>query len=90
MDSTDLKQIQNLSNDIAKLSEFVDALKDYKETPIQGLYIKFKDQRQIELQGNFSIEASNKLINLIIDSRTSLIDKLEKVLKQKAELIATD
>jgi hypothetical protein len=86
MDSMDIKRISVLTNDIEKLQEFIDALNNQKEHRIKALYIVNENNYQIELKGNFSVDASQKLLELIISSRKSLIEKLQKVLFDCIEL----
>lgn len=76
----DLKQIDALSSDIRKLKNFVDLLTAHKNEKIKALYIVTEDGFQIELKGNFSKTATEKLLNLIIESRRALAIELQQVL----------
>ena len=87
----DLNRIKALSNDISELRDFIEKLKAHKDDKITGLYIKCESGYQIELKGRFTNEAGNKLLDIIIDSRTRLSNSLAKhlmdlsnELKQKA------
>ena len=84
---TDITRINRITNDIQKLQEFIDALNQQKEHKIKALYIVNENNYQIELRGNFSKEASRKLLDLITESRIHLIQELEHVLNQCFELI---
>lgn len=84
---TDITRINQITNDIQKLSEFIDALNSQKDHKIKALYIVNENNYQIELRGNFSNAASRKLFDLITESRVHLIKELEFVLNQCFELV---
>lgn len=90
LQKTDLSRITKITNDITKLDEFCDSLKSQRNKKIKALYIITEDNYQIELKGNFSETASQKLLDLIIESRSHLIDGLHKVLKDCFELVQLD
>jgi len=70
--TTDLiNNINKLTSDIAKLNEFICSLDEHKDDQLKALYI-VTDKIQIELKGRFSSEATNKLFNLILESRHAL------------------
>lgn len=75
-----LKKIDALSSDIRKLKNFVDLLTAHKGEKMKALYIVTDDGFQIELKGNFSNKATEKLLNLIIESRRALAIELQQVL----------
>jgi len=76
----ELKKIDALSSDIRKLKNFVDLLATHKDEKIKALYIVTDAGFQIELKGNFSNKATEKLLNLIIESRRALAIELQQVL----------
>ena len=82
-----ITRINRITNDIQKLQEFIDALNQQKEHKIKALYIVNENNYQIELRGNFSNAASRKLLDLVTESRTDLVKKLEIVLNQCFELV---
>lgn len=86
LEQTDILRIQNLTNDISKLQEFIDALATFKGKKITSLYIVFEKSTQIEFKGNFSEQSTEKLLNLILESRENLKSKLNKALEQCMEL----
>jgi len=90
LQSTDIKRITAITNDIQKLQEFIDLLNSEKHLRIKKIYIVNESDHQIELIGNFSNEASKKILDLIIESRSSLIEKLNNVLKQCFSLVQLD
>jgi hypothetical protein len=90
LQQTDITRITALTNDIQKLQEFIDLLNAEKNLRIKKLYIVNEAGHQIELVGNFSLEASQKLLSLIIESRSNLMEKLNNVIKQCFELIELD
>jgi hypothetical protein len=90
LQSTDIKSITAITNDIQKLQEFIDLLNSEKHLRIKKIYIVNESDHQIELIGNFSNEASKKILDLIIESRSSLIEKLNNVLKQCFSLVQLD
>lgn len=87
IEKTDITRINRITNDIQKLQEFIDAMEQQKEHKIKALYIVNENNYQIELRGNFSNAASRKLLDLITESRTDLVKKLELVLNQCFELV---
>ena len=76
--TNDLNRIKALSNDIAELRDFIEKLKAHKDDKITALYIKCESGYQIELKGRFTNEAGNKLLDLIIESRTRLSNSLAR------------
>ena len=87
---TDIQRITAITNDIQKLQEFIDSLNAQKTSRIKQLYIVNENGYQIEFKGNFSSEASFKLLSLIIESRENLIQKLNVVLEQCYSLVKID
>lgn len=87
LQKTDILRINRITTDIQNLQEFIDALTSQKEHRIKSLYIVNENNYQIELKGNFSTEASKKLLDLIIESRQHLIKNLELVLTQCVDLV---
>jgi hypothetical protein len=87
IEKTDITRINRITNDIQKLQEFIDAMEQQKEHKIKALYIVNENNYQIELRGNFSNAASRKLLDLVTESRTDLVKKLEIVLNQCFELV---
>jgi hypothetical protein len=90
LQKTDIQRITAITNDISKLQEFIDSLTSQKDVRIKKLYIVNENGYQIELTGNFSNEASAKLLNIIIDSREHLIERLNDVLAQCYSLVQLD
>jgi len=80
INDNDLKKIDALSSDIRKLKNFIDLLTAHKDEKIKALYIVTDAGFQIELKGNFSNKATEKLLNLIIESRRALAIELQQVL----------
>lgn len=86
----DIEQIQKLSNDIYQLKCFINLLEQNKSKKIKALYIVTEDGFQIELKGRFSNDASSKLLDLIINSRKSLITMLSSMLADLSQQVKND
>lgn len=80
INDNDLKKIDALSSDIRKLKNFIDLIELHKNEKIKALYIVTEDGFQIELKGNFSKTATEKLLNLILESRRALAVELQSFL----------
>ena len=87
---TDLNRISAITKDLEALQAFIDSLNSIKNDRIKALYLVTDKSYQVELKGNFSREASQKLLSLVIDSREALKEKLNKVLEQVYELSKKD
>ena len=87
---TDLSRITSITKDLESLQAFIDSLNSIKNDRIKALYLVTDKSYQVELKGNFSKEASLKLLNLVIESRESLKEKLNTVLQQVYELSKND
>jgi len=87
---TDLNRITAITKDLESLQVFIDSLNSIKNDRIKALYLVTDKSFQVELKGNFSREASLKLLSLVIDSREALKEKLNKVLEQVYELSKKD
>ena len=83
---TDLSRISAITKDLEALQAFIDSLNSIKNDRIKALYLVTDKSYQVELRGNFSKDASLKLLSLVIDSREALKEKLNKVLEQVYDL----
>jgi len=79
-----LDRINKLTNDITALNDFIAVLDTHKDDKLKALYI-VTDKIQIELKDRFSSDATNKLFNLILESRHALSLALVDLLKDLTE-----
>ena len=79
-----LDQINKLSNDIKALNDFIQVLDKHKTDHLKALYI-VTDKIQIELKDRFSSNATEKLFNLILESRHALSLALVDLLKDLSD-----
>jgi hypothetical protein len=84
LNELDLIKIEKLSNDIKNLREFLDVFKLYKGQSIKAMYLVFDSGNQIEFKGHFSKAASDTLIDLIVQSRESILVKLNEAIRDLA------
>jgi len=79
-----LDQINKLSSDITALNDFIALLDKHKGDKLRALYI-VTDKIQIELKDRFSAGATEKLFDLILESRHALSLALVDLLKDLTE-----
>jgi len=84
LNELDILKIDKLSTDIKNLQEFLDVFKLYKGQTIKAMYLVFDSGNQIEFKGHFSKAASDTLIDLIVQSRESILVKLNEAIKELA------
>jgi len=75
-----IDQINKLTNDITALNDFIALLDKHKGDKLKALYI-VTDSIQIELKDRFSANATEKLFDLILESRHALSLALVDLLK---------
>lgn len=80
LSDVDLINIQKITNDVAALKHFIDQLNGIKDQKLKALYIVTEKNYQIEFKTGFSLEFSETLYKLILESRQAMVNKLETVL----------
>jgi len=79
-----IDKINKLTNDITALNDFIALLDQHKGDKLKALYI-VTDKIQIELKDRFSAGATEKLFNLILESRHALSLALVDLLKDLSD-----
>lgn len=79
-----IDQIDKLTNDIRALNDFIAQLDAHKTDKLLALYI-VTDNIRIELKDRFSAGATEKLFNLILESRHALSLALVDLLKDLSD-----
>lgn len=79
-----VNDVDRLSTDIKKIQEFIDALNEHKSDGIKKMYIVTAAGYQIEFAGHFSSRYAGRLFDLIIDSRTEILQSLNAALIELA------
>jgi hypothetical protein len=79
-----IDRINKLTNDITALNDFIAQLDKHKNDQLLALYI-VTDSIRIELKDRFSSNATEKLFDLILESRHALSLALVDLLKDLSD-----